>query len=522
MLQRFAHKLTLARCGQLHRTALLLKVYTAAVSARICMRYLRLFLALAVLACAGCLRLNKDFPSADCRGDVPAGFTRIFIGTPGSGGSQSGTSADDPLDGTSAEKFDAILRTIVEGKLPTWGAQQKIQPENLIVCIGSGTFATNGYSRLTPGDPSGDPGSTGFAVGKNWKIHGQGPNSTTLLLSSYVRRQFPASDGSVFNGGANVVISTYSSDASQVEISDLTIDANHDGLTSAGGLPLTLQAIALRSVKGGHWIHNVNVIGISGDAGFLNTANEAFAVQIWGEPSSTGGSESTDNLIENVTVTDPGTPVITGELPGGAIDGIVVNNAAAEIRKNMVKDISIGYGGWTLRGVSFHDNVAQNGAYGFNTDSFNNSDVMVQSNQIIHPALYGIVLGGSSTSQEFSRWTVANNTIVLQDSASIGIVLRGQVRDSTFSGNSITADRFVDNAKGFVSYASGTGVSNFNNAFQQNQIDKILRVDFSGDPNFSTDCRYLNRDLQGNPLPGFDDNSSQSCGTGTAGMRVVR
>jgi hypothetical protein len=414
------------------------------------------------------------------------------------------------------EKFDAILRTIVEGKHPTWGAQQNIGPENVVVCINSGTFATDGFAHLTPGDPAADPRSAGFAVGKNWKIHGKGANHTRLLLSSYLTKQFPGSDGSAFDGGANTVISNQSYDASDVEISDLTIDANHDGMTRAGGPPLNLQAIALRSVKGGHWIHDMNVVGVSGDAGFVNILNEDFAVRIWGEPSASGRSENADNLIENVTISHPGKPVFSGESAGGAMDGIVVNDARAEIRKNVVKGISLAYGGWSMKGVSFHDNIARDGAYGFNADSYNNNDVVLESNQIIHPSLYGIVIGGSGPAQEFFRWMVANNTIVLQNSGSVGVVLRGQVQDSTFLGNSISTDRPIRNATAIVSYHSGNGVSNFSNVFEQNEIDTTLSVDFSQDPNLSSDCIYLNRDLQGNTIPGLRDNSSRSCNAGTA------
>lgn len=488
-----------------------------------CIKCLRFVLPVA-LTCTGCIGLKPDFPSSDCRGAAPAGFTRIFIGAPAPKGSQSGTSADDPLDGKTAEKFDAILRSIVEGKFPTWGAQQNIGPENVVVCIASGTFATNGFEHVTPGAPSADlqAGDAGFAVGKNWRIHGQGAKHTKLLLTGYRAHQFANSDGSTFNGGVNTVISTHSVDASGVEISDLTIDANHDGMTSPGGLPLNLQAISLRSVQGGNWIHDVTVIGASDDAGIFNIVNENFAVQIWGEPSAAGRSESAENLIENVTVTKPGRPMFSGEFPGGKMDGIVVNNAEAEVRNNVVKGVFIAYGGWSMGSVNFHDNIAKDTAYGFNADTLSNNGVKLQSNQIIHPASYGIVIGGGSPDQKFSGWTVANNTIVLGASESTGIILRGQVRDSTFSGNTIIADRPVRNAAGIVSYAAANGVANFSNVFEQNQVDRILRVDFSQDANFNSDCRFMNRDRGGNSLPGFGDNSSGSCGTGTTPRDVVR
>src|SRR5215510_5060412 len=97
-----------------------------------------------VLALTSCMRLSSDreVTSQDCTASVPAGFTRIFIGSKAHAG--SGKSFDDPLDGSTADKFDAILRTISEGRRPTLGTQSNIAPQNLIVCLTSGTFQTNG------------------------------------------------------------------------------------------------------------------------------------------------------------------------------------------------------------------------------------------------------------------------------------------------------------------------------------------------------------------------------------------
>ena len=126
-----------------------------------------------ILALVSCRPLAPEVISQDCTvAAVPANFTRIFIGVPARGGHQSGASAKDPLDGASAEKFDTILRTIAEGRQPTWGAQKNIPQENLIVCIASGTFQTNGQYDwdLDKGHTQGS--NLGFTVEKNWKIHG--------------------------------------------------------------------------------------------------------------------------------------------------------------------------------------------------------------------------------------------------------------------------------------------------------------------------------------------------------------
>src|SRR5579859_467591 len=157
-----------------------------------------------VLALTSCMRLSPEVTSQDCIVPVPAGSTRIFIGSNGHAG--SGTSFDDPLDGSTAQRFDTILRSIAEGERPTLGTQTNIEPQNLIVCLTSGTFQTEGqYDTVFQFGPP--PGShRGFTVEKNWKIHGRGVNHTTLQLASFVPDKFVDNDGSVFSGGRNVVL----------------------------------------------------------------------------------------------------------------------------------------------------------------------------------------------------------------------------------------------------------------------------------------------------------------------------
>src|SRR6476660_6295047 len=186
-----------------------------------------------ILTLVSCRLSAPEVISQDCKVNaVPAGFTRIFISNSAHGGQPSGTTADDPLDGSSAAKFDFILRTIAEGQRPTWGTQTNIAPQNLIVCLSSGTFQTNGrYDwRVHVGHAQNIP--LGFTVEKNWKIHGRGVDKTKLQLIGVVQDQFVDKNGDSFSGGSNVVIGTHSEDSSGVEISDLNIDANHDRLTS--------------------------------------------------------------------------------------------------------------------------------------------------------------------------------------------------------------------------------------------------------------------------------------------------
>jgi hypothetical protein len=469
---------------------------------------LSFFLAFALVSCKP---LAPKVTSQDCLAAAPANFTRIYIGTPAHGGQQTGTSFDDPLDGTTAEKFDTILRSIAEGQNPTWGVQKNIAAENLVVCLASGTFQTEGQYDWTTGVGHSQGSVRGFTVRKNWKIHGRGVDQTKLQLASYLTDQFVVPNGTPISGGRNVVIGTHSEDSSAIEISDLTVDANHDHLTVPGGFPLNLEGIVLRTQQGGHWIHNVNVIGGSGDVGFLSVLFETFAIHLWGTANPLDPLQNVNNIIENVNVGNPGRPTVSGSPAGGAMDGIVVNNAVAEVRNNVVDGYQVGYGGWAMGPVKFHDNIARNIAYGFNADSFTNSGVVLQSNQFIGPSSYGVVIGGGNPGVSFSNWTLVNNTIQLSNSGSVAFVLRGQVENSTFARNTILATGSGRNLTAIWSYPAVSGVANGNNVFEDNHVDKAVVMNFSRDPNFNTNCRFQNRDLQGNLRQDFPDNSSAGC-----------
>lgn len=308
-----------------------------------------------------------------------------------------------------------------------------------------------------------------------------------------------------------MVVGTHSAAASGIEISDLTIDANHDRLTASGGVPLNLEGIVLRSDHGGHWIHNVNIIGGSGDVGFKNVVWETFALRIWGNFEPNDPQENMGSIIEKVNVTNPGRAIFSGSPAGGAMDGIVVSNAVAEVRNNLVDGYQVGYGGWAMGAVNFHDNIARNIQYGFNSDSDTNTGVILQNNQFVKPSFYGLVIGGGGPVGSFSNWNISGNTIQLGNSGAVAIVLRGQVQGSTFANNTISSDGSGHSLIAIWSYPAVSGVANLDNAFQDNHIDKALTMNFSQDPNFNTDCRFQNRDLQGQPRADFPDNSSSNC-----------
>ena len=346
--------------------------------------------------------------STDCTTKKPPqDFSRIFISYYSKGQAGAG-SANDPYDGSTAEKFDAILRDRSEGN-----------QQNLIVCIGPGTFQTEGTSDFIMYVPH--KTARGFTLNKNWKIHGAGADKTILKLVSF----FPNPPNLAKGTGVGVVLSTHDDSASGIEISDLSIDDNYPELkplaARQGIAALNLEAIHLRAGQGGHWIHRVNVIHAAGEI------NETFPVWIYSvgkrPPSFNNG-----NIIEYVTMSEWG---------GGKCTAIAIANALGEIRNNAVSGYQIGYGGWSLGKDSFHDNVATNTEYGFNIDSLENDGVRIYNNQIIHPRHWGIVIGGGG---HYANFEVVENTIEINAKSAIGILLQGNVTNALIERNKFIAD----------------------------------------------------------------------------------
>src|SRR5262249_7644274 len=302
--------------------------------------------------------------------------------------------------------------------------------ENLIVCLGAGTFATLGSYDYIVGVPH--TSAAGFTLGSGWKIHGAGQDKTTVRLSNYLHPSEGRNPRAVpLDTGTGLVFGTNSADASNVEISDLTIDANYPELKARarqdGLRALTLEAIWLRTGRGGHWVHNVSVVNTAGETGGIDIKWEAFHVLIISMHNSSP-SQSTGNLVENVTMRGSS---------GASGCGIVIANATGEVRNSSVEGYPIGYGGWKVGEIYFHDKIATDNEYGFNIDSWDNNGVRIESNQIIHPRKYGVVVGRE---QNFTNFRILNNTVKIGRSGVVGLMFRGNVTHTLIAGNKFIAE----------------------------------------------------------------------------------
>lgn len=441
---------------------------------------------------------SAEASSPDCSApaaSLPAASTRVYIALR-NGRDGSGNSASNARDGSSAASFDRILRCYSEG-CPDADAKKSVpRTENLIVCLGPGKFETKGQYDFLINVPHRQP--EGFTLGKGWKVHGAGVEKTTVQLATYFAANSTDNPQHLPMGaGVGVVFATNSDNASGIEISDLTVDANYPGLKAlaeqAGIKALNLDAIQLRSDEGGHWIHDVNVVHTAGEIA-EDFPVEIVSVRLTNPPTANHG-----NVIERVRMSGFG---------GGKCTAIAVANAVAEVRNNVVEGLQIGYGGWIMGPVWFHDNLAVNTEYGFNVDSLANRGVRIESNRIVHPRSYGIVIGGPGTYADFQ---ISGNTIEIDKAGVIGLVFRGNVTGAVVSGNSIVAENGVK-ATAIRNYAGGWSAGpNVNNVYESNRISGGLRVIFSGLSWKSRSCAFGNRDEHGNPSRELADNHAGSC-----------
>jgi hypothetical protein len=408
---------------------------------------------------------QSDFASKDCSGALATGYTRIFIaarsdGKPGTG------SPSDPFDGSSAEKFDGVIRGRSES-----GTTQ------LIVCIGPGTFQTEGSSDFIQGQGHLDkvhPG--GFTVNAGWKIHGAAMDRTTLRLIDLFA---DPSTGKYLEG---IIIGTYNFDSSGIEVSDMTLDDNYPVLKPRYHSDLGLVAVILRSNRGHQWIHNIHVMNASGET------REEFPVGI---SSPMPNPENQGNLVEYVTM---------DHWAGGKCTAIMIAGGSGEVRYNTVSGYHIGYGGWSMSNVNFHDNKAIDTPWGFNIDSWTNTGIVIAHNQIVHP-LYGVVVGGTG---EFTNFSILDNTVTVGPTTVYGLVFQGHVSGFRVLRNKIITDRptGASNVLGFFE----KGDRNVNNIFQQNVVSSSFKNSVQG-----SECLWGNVSENGQEAPSLRNTRNARC-----------
>lgn len=319
----------------------------------------------------------------------------VWIGIRQDGLPGSGT-RHDPYDGSTPERFDAIL-----------GKYWKSGVEGLKVNILPGTYRTLGNSGYIPGLR--DPGD-GWRCRSGWTIRGAGMDKTILVLHRI--HKHPSED--IYGG---VVIATTDSSVERVLVEDLTVNCNHDQI---GNAKSTEAGVSLGGSR--HTIRRVRVENVAG------LGHEGFPIGIgcWGRDSSR-------NLIENCHIRG---------WKGGAGGSITIANnnnngrepisyTSGTIQNNLVEGTHIAYGGWAMRNVIFRNNKAKDCAYGVNIDSWNNENVLFENNSFIDCSNYGFVF------YNCHRFTLRGNRVRLAGPGTF-VVLLGNDSDIDVISNSFT------------------------------------------------------------------------------------
>lgn len=176
-------------------------------------------------------------------------------------GSQKGTRLN-PLDGSTAEKFDALMRAF---------------PPHTTVNLLSGVFLTTGSASYNEGQ--------GWWVKTGWKVRGRGPDKTIVRQVNYPLFAWGSRHGTF-------EMTMY--DTGGVEIADLTVDENWPAFESPSNT--CTFAVALRGDN--CTIRNVRALRGHGD---VDSLLESFSITI--APRYNGGWEiNTNGLIEGCVV----------------------------------------------------------------------------------------------------------------------------------------------------------------------------------------------------------------------------
>ena len=438
----------------------------------------------------------------------PAGYTRVYIGIRTDDLDGSGNTAADPRNGN---LFDSILRSYTHD--PAGGIPAT---DHLIVCLGPGTYQTDGSYNWVINIPHSSETiqNRGFALGPHWHIHGAGMNQTTVQLASFY---VPPPGGEPASPwvptGSNVVFATSSDTNPGDEISDMTIDDNFPNLKpQAGSQSLRLDAIHLRDNIGQHYIHHVNVINAASEDPF----GEAFPVSIASvaynnTPNHANPPDppSQDNTIEFVTMS---------QWRGHFCTAITMVYATGAMQYNVVNGYDIAYGGWEMplvvgtggapnKFVYIHDNVAFNNRYGFNIDSEFNDAVNIQFNWIDNPQQNGIVIGGDT---RFDGFTFLYNIIEGGGTPINGILFRGNVTNTVVARTDFVNDG-GESGHAFATSQLSDSFGNLGNVYQYNQIDSGYGFSFNG--SFSS-CVFSNYDQNGNQRSDLPNTQSTPCRPG--------
>ncbi len=430
---------------------------------------------------------------------ISSDYQRIFFADPAqyTGTFGDGSSPTSPLppgsfsigSHTITMNMDYQLRCRVEGGADCDLDKILRRSTTLVVCLAPGTYLTNGEYDLIFNGSRAAGTNLGFTLGAGWRFHGAGMSQTTVKLNSFLPIPMGTTTNLPPGSGYNAAFGTHDDSADNVEVSDLTVDLNYPVLKGQSpSTPLQLLGVQLRSNKGGHNIHNINVSNYASENGL-----EAFPIWIV-SVAKVGSALSKNNQIK-YTILGNSSP------PPGLCTGITIANVQGEVAYNVANGWSSygntfggcqGFGGWSLDNAWFHDNFALNNSASFLTDSLTNRTVTIEYNQFLNPSGWGMVIGGTG---RYDYYTIQYNEIDLSNFGSTGILFQGDVTGANVTRNNITVQGTAGQNHGISFRANANRSLNIGNALQFNQISSRA----SNDAVPAHNCVFNNTNEQGTP-----------------------
>jgi hypothetical protein len=369
----------------------------------------------------------------------PAGpkYQQITIAARTDGLPGTGTAAD-PFDGSTAEKFDAILR-----------GYAKANTTNLEVILSGSLFLTGGCGTYgTWGGPVNRASTGGWGYCDNWYIHGLGENITTLravdsgipnthVIAAWIdKTKFDngSDPGSVIKQGG-------------LHVSDLTIDCNLQAQTS-GTFGMGCNAEAIVGTGSRIKIENVHLI----NWGSTIVGAECFVIFIVPRSNLDGKNRQTetDCEIAHVRIDTPAPCLLKDGITTICIASLPENKTETSgtsagwihhvrLHDNVIGGVTTGKGPgqptyFHASGLGYSCDCDEWGNYFYDIHGagccfYGEGTAVLGPNTRIHDnrmvnVWSGIFWNGSSSAGDGNGLEIRNNTIALDDGAgAVGIGL---------------------------------------------------------------------------------------------------
>jgi hypothetical protein len=349
----------------------------------------------------------------------------------------------DPRDGSTPEKFDAIL-----------AHYRQAQTRDVTIHLWPGTYLTRGDAAWT--------------LFTGWRIIGSGLANTTLKLAS-----LSTPDTHLISGTGE----------GRQEVCDLTLDGNYRNLPWATGVH-NISGIQLQGP--GSAIRGVRVINAGGDGDAFsvikiggNAGNSLIEYCLVDAPATAFGNET------GISLGEAGPAAPSGK-PAPARDGRLLGNTVTGCQRAYTSD--------GMTGLVVANNLASGCGYGWYQASPAQTNVLIAHNEFLACKHGGITLGEALAQSHTSGLEIMGNTIEVDTYGTALGLFNRDIENVMVRFNRVKSVSGLGKA---VSLASSVGKV----ALEDNVVDHRLYMDIR-----STNVSWKgNRSPAGQELRGVED-----------------